>query len=1032
MTRQEAFEEINKIQDDYVDELISLINSADYDAIKTISFTSPTGTGKTKMMSKLINKLPEYYFVITTLSKGQLNLQISNSLDMDCHQKNYYVYGSADYRINSKLDAYTIINRIPQNTKCIWLRDEGHIRTNRYDELLRKICYKVINFSATNEYSDIQCHFAQTMMLRTVDQTTGTPEDAIKMLLKVKSTHKDVPGYNPCAIFRCVSGDEKLYKDIITLCDQYGLKYIDITTDSYVMAELCMDDNSYDVIINKQKITEGIDIRRAHVLFMDNQPTNNATTIQVIGRCRRNALLYRQDIDILAPENVTLLEDTRKCYVFYNVENMKVDTDEEGELYYAFCDKISCEALKAGTSISVNNGMLPNGLFIIELAGKTGKYEIIQDSETGFNVVSPITEFYDTVLEKRNEFLYTLEKDSDLNSHYLRIRMNDVLKLPEHYYRLSYDSKTGEKVSVNCEPYFQLSTHDTVSYYVLKKPVTDKIINLFIEYKKKYSSSIMMQKMLASSVCIKYSVSNLKPMSLSYEMISGTISGVINNTESNPIRDYILQLDEYSIEMAGETSNDTVFLKDICNKDSVKYLKFRIIRNYEQHGSSRYSAELIKHEYDLVVTKIMQIIKVLACDFSDTDTINKIIHLVFNGKFRGRIITNITDRRSIQSAIIWPQISIKEQNGKNYKLTQNDIKQFFSGIDLFWFCPLFIVPDIADIKQVVNIIDEYLEETLDLLKNSTVHKAQIDNSMLFEPATSREIAEIDNGMLRCQYRISKSDAIRSNYFQYDAIVNDRESAIIGVDLMQPIKTETGMIWMEASSVTAKISNYNKFNSFLSQKYHDELALGAAQCFSGKNNYKLDKKCNSMIGYCVEYYSKYLVYGESFLGDYIEDAKKEAGVTDIDKIVLIRACIHKYREMMIRSFGTRVSKLIKSMTIKTLEQGKYSYFVELITSLGAKTAEYVKSVLYSDRPCIDNVDPNLSIRHIAGLADFITQDIILDVKVRSNIDLNCVRQVLAYHYLSTKRTDLHIKKVIIYDAASNRDVVIDITAANVMD
>ncbi len=43
MTRQEAFEEINKIQDDYVDELISLIHSADYDAMKTISFTSPNG-----------------------------------------------------------------------------------------------------------------------------------------------------------------------------------------------------------------------------------------------------------------------------------------------------------------------------------------------------------------------------------------------------------------------------------------------------------------------------------------------------------------------------------------------------------------------------------------------------------------------------------------------------------------------------------------------------------------------------------------------------------------------------------------------------------------------------------------------------------------------------------------------------------------------------------------------------------------------------------------------------------------------------
>lgn len=35
MTRQEAFNEINRIQDEYVDELIGLINSSDYSAMGT-------------------------------------------------------------------------------------------------------------------------------------------------------------------------------------------------------------------------------------------------------------------------------------------------------------------------------------------------------------------------------------------------------------------------------------------------------------------------------------------------------------------------------------------------------------------------------------------------------------------------------------------------------------------------------------------------------------------------------------------------------------------------------------------------------------------------------------------------------------------------------------------------------------------------------------------------------------------------------------------------------------------------------------
>ena len=89
------------------------------------------------------------------------------------------------------------------------------------------------------------------------------------------------------------------------------------------------------------------------------------------------------------------------------------------------------------------------------------------------------------------------------------------------------------------------------------------------------------------------------------------------------------------------------------------------------------------------------------------------------------------------------------------------------------------------------------------------------------------------------------------------------------------------------------------------------------------------------------------------------------------------------------------------------------------------------MLYSERKAINNVDPNLSIQHINGLADYITEDTILDVKVRNNIDERCIRQVLAYHYLSTKRSDLHINRLIIYDATSDRAVTIMISADNLV-
>ena len=70
-------------------------------------------------------------------------------------------------------------------------------------------------------------------------------------------------------------------------------------------------------------------------------------------------------------------------------------------------------------------------------------------------------------------------------------------------------------------------------------------------------------------------------------------------------------------------------------------------------------------------------------------------------------------------------------------------------------------------------------------------------------------------------------------------------------------------------------------------------------------------------------------------------------------------------------------------------------------------------------------------HIAGLADYITKDTILDVKVLNHIDEKCVRQVLGYHYLSTKRDDVSINKLIVYDATSDRSVEINISPENIV-
>ena len=98
-------------------------------------------------------------------------------------------------------------------------------------------------------------------------------------------------------------------------------------------------------------------------------------------------------------------------------------------------------------------------------------------------------------------------------------------------------------------------------------------------------------------------------------------------------------------------------------------------------------------------------------------------------------------------------------------------------------------------------------------------------------------------------------------------------------------------------------------------------------------------------------------------------------------------------------------------------------------MATKVANFVKSTLYYNKDFYDNIDPNLSVTHIKGLADYITNDTILDIKVANHIDESMIRQVLAYHYLSTKRSDLNIKRVIVYDATSGKSITVNIDPKN---
>lgn len=1096
MTRKEAFEEINAIQEQYVNELAELIDSPEYTYMKVINFTSATGTGKTKMMSKLMSRFPDCFFVVTTLSRGQLHLQVKKCLEDDCTKKNFIVYGSMDYTISSRLDAKDILSKIPNGKKCIWLRDEGHIKTNRFDALLADKCYKIINFSATNPHSDILCNFTQTMMLRTVNQYNGTPAAAIEKLLEVKDAHKNVPHYNPCAIFRCVGQNKDIYDGIIRMCDRHNLKYIDITDERFSMAELCEDDNEYDVIINKMKLSEGIDIRRAHVLYMDNQPMNTATSIQVIGRCRRNALLYRDDIDILAPENEKLLKATRECYVYYNVEKMKIDTDTSGELCYAFCNHISCQLLKAPTTIQVEDGQLPNGLFIMELEGQTGTFDVSIDEETGFNVVSPEPDFYAPTKTKKDQCIYIYNYTKERGRHYKKINVKNVplfpvFKEPKEYYSF-------------CEEYVYKDTKGNIS---------DDALSCFYDKQKEYSEDVLYSMVsdrsadtLLSNCILPANIKELKGD------VDEFIAERANQKGYKVLCKMLSEIDDKVVKVHGQL----YAVEDICSENELIMLKYFYIEKkrrgeplesvqdfidsyftakyeyfhfkyakehsvsallkqkyqiqYRASGVSEYVAKYVNDEnnkkrwgtaYQYIAIHIpgtTQLRK--SCSPDEIKLIQ--YHCIRCGMSEGESFAFVNEVAEFKNNIL--KNGYPEAEKLTYIILKNEISHFYNSFEpapltivltpeqigscevkkddvLGYFTALDKKEKEHDLfrifyinaEETVRSIELQIQQTKDNLENGIIDVVKHSYAHLMEEVTEEEDTLLSKYRLRCFERgfapkiWVDRELRKKRHVPYEKIENDRESTILGVDFMEPFSMDGEMCWAKAKSVSSKIGINSKLNSFLSHTYSEELNKAKGQCFRGKNNFELSKKCNSMIGYCVEYYSKYLVYGNEYLEDYITDAKRECKVEEVSNSVIVRACMKKYKDMMVASFGKKISKIIPTISAEQIVQDKYDYFVNLIIDLGTKTANYVKKTLYSNTEAENTYDPNLSVRYITGLADYITHDTILDVKVRNSIDEKNIRQVLAYHYLSTKRSDLDIKRVIVYDATSDRAIEIDISS-----
>lgn len=402
MTKKEWINIISQRQESYSLELKRMIET---DTLKKeIFFNSPTGTGKTRMISLLMDNMDEsYFFLITTLSRGGLNEQVEESINTK--NPNYLVFGVSQLKKNTLLMPIDIINKLPVDKKIIWIRDEGHIKSNKWMEFLEPRAFKIINVSATNENVDIQCNFYDTPLLRTPYQFYGEPLDAVLKLLEVKKIHSKIKNYNPCLLVRDVN--DKYLNIFIELANKYKLTYINITSDDYNMHNLCLNNNEVDIIINKMKIVEGIDIPRASVIFIGNRPNNDSTIIQLIGRARRNALLWFDDIDIFEPRYCKLREETQKTYIFYNKNATKINTNECNEFVMELSNMISIEKLMPSSYYVVDN-KLENGYVINELIASDMNYSglINISKNSDFNVISNLPTIYKRTIKTKREFGY--------------------------------------------------------------------------------------------------------------------------------------------------------------------------------------------------------------------------------------------------------------------------------------------------------------------------------------------------------------------------------------------------------------------------------------------------------------------------------------------------------------------------------------------------------------------------------------------------------------------------------------------------
>ncbi len=224
---------------------------------KELTFRAPTGSGKTRMMGDLMNRVlqkeNDVVFLVSSLSKGDLARQNYESF-LACVQDgtfpylNPYLISSgvsdeaslfipADYNVyvlprdlfkkHGKLMAGPMVNFLNQLTdgslfggqnKHIYLiKDECHQATNNLDAISNKYFDKILNFSATpnlkrGQSPDVQITDEEAVQAKLIKQVefgddTDTVEDAIQKFKEIRTRYTSL-SVNPCLIIQISNKDK--------------------------------------------------------------------------------------------------------------------------------------------------------------------------------------------------------------------------------------------------------------------------------------------------------------------------------------------------------------------------------------------------------------------------------------------------------------------------------------------------------------------------------------------------------------------------------------------------------------------------------------------------------------------------------------------------------------------------------------------------------------------------------------------------------------------------------------------------------